>query len=252
MQCKNCQAEVPEGASFCAQCGATVSSSDPAGSPAAEGPAEPAAAVTAGQAPAEPEAAGEATPSPEPGLQAESPKERFERAAQQKRESGDEAAKEVTVWEGSYSPKAMYGHFLAGLAVSVVLAVILFKWRPFGQALLWWIIASVVIEAALMVWLGIRKLSVRYELTTQRLIHQKGLLSRTTDRIELIDIDDVTYRQGLVQRMLGVGTILITSSDRTHPQLEMPGIEPVRDVAGKIDDLRRDERRRRSLHIEAI
>jgi len=32
----------------------------------------------------------------------------------------------------------------------------------------------------------------------------------------------------------------------------MPGIENVKEVAGKIDEKRRSERRRRGLHIESI
>jgi len=100
--------------------------------------------------------------------------------------------------------------------------------------------------------LAARKLGVHYELTSQRFIHKAGILSRRTDRIELIDIDDVSYVQGIVQRMLGIGSIKITSSDRSHPELSMLGIDGVERVADMIDDARRAERRRRGLHIEAI
>jgi hypothetical protein len=73
-----------------------------------------------------------------------------------------------------------------------------------------------------------------------------------TDRIEVIDVDDVSCEQGIVERMLGVGTIRIQSSDRTHPELSLLGIENVRQVAELIDDTRRKERQRRGLHIEAV
>ncbi len=97
-----------------------------------------------------------------------------------------------------------------------------------------------------------RKLSIRYELTSQRLIHESGILKRVTDRIEVIDMDDITYEQGIVQRLLNVGTIRIDSSDRSHPQLLMHGIEDVKRVATLIDNARREERVRRGLHIEAV
>jgi uncharacterized membrane protein YdbT with pleckstrin-like domain len=93
---------------------------------------------------------------------------------------------------------------------------------------------------------------MHYELTTQRFVHQAGVLIRQTDRIEVIDIDDVSYTQGVIQRMLGVGTIRITGSDRTHPELVLRGIDKVPEIASLIDDVRREERRRRSLHIESI
>jgi len=131
-----------------------------------------------------------------------------------------------------------------------------------------WLVGAVVY--------GLRRFGVHYELTSQRFIHQTGILTRDTDRIEVIDIDDVSFTQGPVQRVFGVGRITVTSSDRSHPLLHMIGrvfgvgritvtssdrshpllhmigIADVKSVAGLIDDVRRKERRRRSLHIEAI
>jgi uncharacterized membrane protein YdbT with pleckstrin-like domain len=109
-----------------------------------------------------------------------------------------------------------------------------------------------------VVWLGLglvlvyRKLDVHYTLTSQRFVHKKGILKRVTDRIEVIDIDDVTFEQGIIQRMLGVGTVRLTSSDRSHPELALRGIDEVQRISGLIDDVRRRERRKRGLHIEAI
>jgi uncharacterized membrane protein YdbT with pleckstrin-like domain len=98
----------------------------------------------------------------------------------------------------------------------------------------------------------VRRLSVHYTLTNQRFLHESGLFTRTTDRIEVIDIDDVTFRQGMIERMLGVGTIQLDSSDRTHPRLVLAGIDNVKVVSGMIDDVRRKERRRRGIHIEQV
>jgi hypothetical protein len=52
--------------------------------------------------------------------------------------------------------------------------------------------------------------------------------------------------------MFGIGTVRITSSDQSHPELSLPGIENVQAVAGQIDDARRKERRRRGLYIESV
>ena len=100
--------------------------------------------------------------------------------------------------------------------------------------------------------LAYRRLSVKYRLTNQRLFHEAGILRRVTDRIEIIDVDDVTVEQGIVERMLGVGTIRVTSSDRTSPELHMPGIDHVKEVADTIDQARRAERQRRGLFIESV
>jgi uncharacterized membrane protein YdbT with pleckstrin-like domain len=91
-------------------------------------------------------------------------------------------------------------------------------------------------------------LGLHYELTTQRFIHQEGVLLRRTDRLEVIDIEDISYSQGIVERMLGIGSIRISGRDQSHPELNLRGIDKVPEVAGLIDDVRREERRRRSLH----
>jgi membrane protein YdbS with pleckstrin-like domain len=80
----------------------------------------------------------------------------------------------------------------------------------------------------------------------------RGLLWRQTDRIEIIDVDDVSFTQGPVERIFGIGTVRISSSDNTHPELALPGIENVQLVSGLIDDSRRKERRRRGLYIESV
>lgn len=145
---------------------------------------------------------------------------------------------------------AMVGYGAGLLAASVALLVvsIMYAIPTIGVSLLI-ILASWLLLALVY---GARRFGIHYELTTQRFIHQTGLLSRRTDRIEVIDIDDVSFFQGPVQRMLGIGTIDIVSSDRSHPVLKMPGIADVKRVAGLIDDVRRKERKRRSLHIQTM
>jgi hypothetical protein len=52
--------------------------------------------------------------------------------------------------------------------------------------------------------------------------------------------------------MCNVGTIHVSSSDRTHPVLHVAGVYNVKEVASMMDDARRTERIRRGLHIEAV
>lgn len=158
---------------------------------------------------------------------------------------------EVIVWEGSFSPKAMIGPFVGSIAATVALvaAAVWFReswfWAvPLGLALILWLLAFGK--------LAINRLGVSYKLTNQMFYHREGVLTRTTNRIELIEIHDVTYQQGLVERIVNVGKIVITSNDRTHPHLRLPGIEDVEAVAKKIDDARRAEQVRRGRRIESI
>jgi uncharacterized membrane protein YdbT with pleckstrin-like domain len=188
---------------------------------------------------------------PPPSTSPSSARDRFQELAKSRVESSEESTVERKLWEGGYSIKAMYGTWI-GSAILTVLVIIaaLYSgvsttvWMIVGAAIVvWWCIA-------LAVYLY-RKLGVHYELTTQRFIHQCGILVRKSDRIEVIDIEDVAYTQGIIQRMLGVGTITVTSRDRSHPELVIRGIDNVPEIASLVDDVRREERRHRMLHMEA-
>lgn len=167
--------------------------------------------------------------------------------------SGKGIEKETPLWQGSFSSKAMFGTWLTNSVISVVVLIASFIVPILGP--LTWLIG---LGFVLVLWLVTgsiflyRRFSIQYEVTTQRLIHQRGILVRVTDRIELIDVDDISFSQGLVQRMLGVGNITISGSDKTDPVLIMLGIDQVAKIAGMIDDARRNERRKHSVHIEAV
>jgi len=163
---------------------------------------------------------------------------------------------EQNLWSGAFVAKAMFSWWIACAILTVGLVIAgMFSRSMLGEsvssATLWGLIFGAI--ALAWVWASLlciyRKVSVNYELTTQRLIHRHGILIRTTDRIELIEVDDVSFTQGLFERMLNVGKIRVTSSDRSHPVLFMLGIEDVAKVSNQIDDARRAERRRRALMI---
>jgi uncharacterized membrane protein YdbT with pleckstrin-like domain len=156
------------------------------------------------------------------------------------------------LWEGSYSGLAMVGTWIAVAVIEVAALAGTFRLKNDQAGWTGFVVLSLVIWLVPAMVLAYRKLAVKYELTSLRLIHERGILRRVTDRIEVIDVDDVSCEQGIVERMLGVGTIRIQSSDRTHPELSLLGIENVRQVAELIDDTRRKERQRRGLHIEAV
>lgn len=176
--------------------------------------------------------------------------EQFAKLAGEKRKAASEVDNEQSLWQGGYSAKAMLGTWIiVGLLSIALLAVAILYAVPQWPIAVGIIVGLWVLVACVYAY---RRLGYHYELTTQRFIHQVGVLSRRTDRIEVIDIDDVSFSQGPVQRILGIGTIDITGSDRTHPHLVMRGIANVKDVAGLIDDTRRKERKRRSLHIQSM
>lgn len=165
---------------------------------------------------------------------------------------GDNLGPEELLWEGTYSKWAMIGAWAAAGVGSLISLVLGLFGTLSGGAWLAILAANAAVWCALLANYFYLRFSRHYSLTNQRFTHMRGLLWRQTDRIEVIDIDDVTFTQGPVERMLGIGTVRIASSDQSHPELSLPGIENVQAVAGLIDDARRKERRRRGLYIESV
>lgn len=160
------------------------------------------------------------------------------------------APPERSLWKGGYSAKAMYGAWVMSGLITVLAGFAVMQLTPGSEPSVSYAVAGCVI----LLWFSVfgtylyRRLGLHYELTTQRFIHQEGVLLRKTDRLEVIDIEDISYSQGIVERMLGIGSIRISGRDQSHPELNLRGIDKVPEVAGLIDDVRREERRRRSLH----
>lgn len=103
-------------------------------------------------------------------------------------------------------------------------------WRSHPWMLLFGILlAPVIIGLFLLLWLLIEVKSVKYRLTTQRLFVTRGLISRKIDEVELFRVKDVTLSQGVLERMLGIGTVTVLSTDDATPELKLEGIaDPAR------------------------
>jgi len=189
---------------------------------------------------------GTALAIPAPGVRAATPTERMQGA-----QATAPQEPEHELWRGGYSAKAMYGGWVfAGLVTVAAIVFALLIPNPVA-----WIAAAIAVPVVwvfLLVTLVYRRLFVSYTLTSQRFLHQKGLLRRVNNRILLIDIDDVSFEQGLMERFFDVGTITLTSTDASDPKLRMLGIANVQHVANLIDDARREERRKRAIYMANV
>ena len=89
---------------------------------------------------------------------------------------------------------------------------------------------KIILEKEEILWkdrrrrLGLPLSFTRYELSDGRLILRKGFFRSTTDEILIYRVMDISLRRSLIQKLFGVGTITLTSTDRTHPILELKSI----------------------------
>ena len=77
----------------------------------------------------------------------------------------------------------------------------------------------------------------RYRLTDDKLIVSTGLLSINEEEIRLYRIMDVTLKRSLGERLWGLGTIHLCSSDKTTPEIDIKRVRQSADVKEMLSDM---------------
>ena len=74
-------------------------------------------------------------------------------------------------------------------------------------------------------WLGMPITFTRYALSEDRLFVSEGCLNNQDDEILLYRIRDIDTQRNLWQRIFGVGTVTVVSSDKTMPTLVLKNVK---------------------------
>lgn len=78
--------------------------------------------------------------------------------------------------------------------------------------------------------LGMPITFTKYSMSDDRIFCEKGFLSVKFEEILLYRVRDISMKITLGQRIFGVGSILLQSSDKTSPVLELKNIKNPREV----------------------
>ena len=70
----------------------------------------------------------------------------------------------------------------------------------------------------------------KYSLSEDRLFRETGLLNLNEEEVLLYRVRDVSLSRSLWQRIFGVGTITVHSSDKTSPTLEVINVKDSKSV----------------------
>ena len=149
-------------------------------------------------------------------------------------------AREQTLWQGTPSTSLLAG-YLGGIVLTLVAIPLLVRFfastmpdneRAAGLIQVGWYIA--VFLAALqfigfvVAWIRLR--STQYTVTNQRVLIEQGIFSKTVDEIDLRYLDDSLFTQTLLDRILGIGSVTLISSDKTTPRYVLRSIKDPRTV----------------------
>lgn len=100
--------------------------------------------------------------------------------------------------------------------------------------------------------LGMPLSFTRYSLSEDRLFCENGLLNLKADEVLLYRVQDLELTISLGQRIFGVGTVCVHSSDKSIPHLDLKNVKHPREVKELIHrhvEAAKDKRRMRATEL---
>ena len=95
-------------------------------------------------------------------------------------------------------------------------------------------------------WLGLPWTFTKYALTEDRLFVSTGLLKTVENEVRLYRILDLSLTRNLMQRIVGTGTIIVSSADKTLGDFELKNVKNPTEVKEKLSEIvekNRDQKR---------
>jgi len=139
---------------------------------------------------------------------------------------------------------AGWGTILLAIA-GIVLAVM-------GYGL--YFLGLVAVSLLIILWRWFENMAAKYEVTEERLIIRRGIVSKSIDEIELYRIKDIKIDFSLINQVAGIGRLTIASSDETTRagDLVIAGIDRAqerRETLRRLVDAARQKRNVREIDM---
>jgi uncharacterized membrane protein YdbT with pleckstrin-like domain len=146
-------------------------------------------------------------------------------------------------------PAVIYsiGQFVPFLAVAAVAAAVGYFHADIGIDIGYVIFGFLVVCGILCLWLYIKSWKRHFQITTQRIKLETGLLSKKQESLELFRIDHFELGKPLGMRLLGQAWLHLYSSDAELESFSIYGIPNLEALADELRTCQLRERTRRGL-----
>jgi len=145
------------------------------------------------------------------------------------------------IWRGQPSPRASVA-FLArwgtlSLVPAVAATVLWAKGMPTGLSVGDWWVVSMVLVVLVVIRNTLVRHSMRFTVTNLRIIVRHGILARVEQTAAIARIQNITTRQSVMQRILGIGDVEFDTAggELAEADFRFLGVANPGDVVRRID-----------------
>jgi uncharacterized membrane protein YdbT with pleckstrin-like domain len=139
---------------------------------------------------------------------------------------------EQVIYEGRPSWRSILGFYIVGLVVAVVAGAIALLVSGGGLGVA--VGVGVFVLILIVGWL--KRLSTRYTITDRRLAIKRGIIARSVEEARVERVQNVTVKQGILERILQVGTVdFDTASNRADDTFQFRGIAQPEKITRLVD-----------------
>ena len=87
------------------------------------------------------------------------------------------------------------------------------------------LLACILTVGLALIYFWARRRGTSYRVTTQRIVVDRGIFSKTLDQTDLYRINDFVVDRPFGQRLMGTGNIRMQTFDKSGQQLELVGLK---------------------------
>jgi uncharacterized membrane protein YdbT with pleckstrin-like domain len=143
---------------------------------------------------------------------------------------------ERIIYEGHPSWRSTIAFYLKGALIAAVIGVIVWLIRDIGTGT-----GAFVVAFAVVIVVGfIRRYFTVYTITNQRLRIQRGIIARNVQQTQIERVQNVNTRQGVIQRILQVGTVDFDTAGTGDADFAFHGVNNPENVVAAVDKAHAD------------
>jgi membrane protein YdbS with pleckstrin-like domain len=112
-------------------------------------------------------------------------------------------------------------------------------------------LALALLAAMTLAWKAIALKSIHYEVTPDRIEWARGVFDRHVDNIDMFRVVDLKLRRSLLECLLGIGTVILITSDESDPEFEFVKVSRCRPLYDALKEAGLNaDKKRNVIHVE--